>query len=56
VKLSEPNDLKRTIFIFPEGVLSNIYLQDLKNYSYIFSENYSDKHKIILGINSNEES
>ena len=56
VKLSEPNDLKRTIFIFPEGVLSNIYLQDLKNYSYIFSENYSDKHKIILGISSNEES
>ena len=56
VKLSKPNDLKRTIFVFPEGVLSNIYLQDLKNYSYIFSENYSDKHKIILGINSNEES
>jgi apolipoprotein N-acyltransferase len=56
VKLSKPNDLKKTIFIFPEGVLSNIYLQDLKNYSYIFSENYSDKHKIILGISSNEES
>ena len=37
-------------------MLSNIYLQDLKNYSYIFSENYSDKHKIILGISSNEES
>ena len=28
------------IFIFPEGSLSNVYLQDLKNYSHIFSENY----------------
>ena len=55
VKLSEPNNLEKTIFIFPEGVFSNISLKDLKNYSYIFSENYSDQHKIIMGINSNEE-
>ena len=56
VKLSQPNNLEKTIFIFPEGALSNIYLEDLKNYSYIFSENYSNEHKIIIGINSNEES
>ena len=56
IKLSKPNNLENTVFIFPEGVLSNIYLQDLKNYSYIFSENFSDKHKIILGINSYENS
>jgi len=55
VELSRPNNLEKTIFIFPEGVLSNIYLEDLKNYSYIFSENYSDKHKIILGISSVKE-
>jgi len=55
VKLSDPNSLEKTIFIFPEGVLSNIYLEDLKNYSYIFSENYSDQHKIIIGINSSEK-
>ena len=56
IKFSEPNDLEKTIFIFPEGALSNIYLEDLKNYSYIFSENFSDKHKIILGINSRKDS
>ena len=56
IKLSKPNSLKNTVFIFPEGVLSNIYLQDIKNYSYIFSENFSDKHKIILGMNSYEKS
>jgi len=55
IKISNPNDLKKTIFIFPEGVLPNIYLEDLKNYSYIFEENYSDEHKIIMGINSMEE-
>ncbi len=55
VKLSNPNSLEKTIFIFPEGALSNIYLEDLKNYSYIFSENYSDHHKIFIGINSIEE-
>ena len=55
VELSQPNNLKKTIFIFPEGALSNIYLEDLKNYSYIFSKNYSEKHKIILGINSIED-
>ena len=37
VELSQPNNLEKTIFIFPEGVLSNVYLEDLKNYSYIFS-------------------
>ena len=31
------------------------HLEDLKNYSYIFSENYSDQHKIVMGINSSEE-
>ena len=56
IKLSEPDYSENTLFIFPEGVLSNIYLQDLKNFSYIFSENFSDKHKIILGISSYENS
>ena len=56
IKLSEPDHSENTLFIFPEGVLSNIYLQDLKNFSYIFSENFSDQHKIILGISSYENS
>jgi len=55
VKLSGPNNLEKAIFIFPEGVFSNIYLENLKNYNYIFSENYSDQHKIIMGINSSED-
>jgi apolipoprotein N-acyltransferase len=56
IKLSEPNYSENTLFVFPEGVLSNIYLQDLKNFSYIFEENFSDQHKIIFGISSFENS
>ena len=55
IELSQPNKLEKTIFIFPEGVLSGIYLENLKNYSYMFSENYSDQHKIVMGINSIEK-
>ena len=56
VKLSDPEGMEKTIFIFPEGVFSNIYLEDLNNYRYIFSKNYSDQHKIVIGINSKDES
>ena len=55
VQLSKPNNIEKTIFIFPEGALTSVYLEDLKNYNYLFSENYSEQHKIILGINSTEE-
>ncbi len=55
INLSSPKDSEQTVFIFPEGVLPNIYLEDLKNYRYIFEKNYSEKHIIILGINSVEE-
>ena len=54
IKLSKPDDIQKTIFIFPEGVLTSVYLEDLKNYSYLFSENYSDQHQIVMGINSTE--
>ena len=56
IKLSDPQNTEKTIFIFPEGAFSNIYLEDLNNYRYIFSKNYSDQHKIVIGINSRDKS
>ena len=55
IELSQPSDIEKAIFIFPEGVISNIYLENLKSYSYLFSENFSEQHKIIIGINSIED-
>ncbi len=51
IKISKPNPLNKTIFILPEGILSNIYFEDLKKFKYLFSNNFSKKHKIILGMN-----
>ena len=51
IDISEPNPLNKTIFILPEGILSSINFEDLKNFKDLFSNNYSKKHKIILGMN-----
>ncbi len=51
INISDADPLKETIFIFPEGILSSIHFESLQNFKSLFSENFSKKHKIILGIN-----
>ena len=51
INISEPNPSNKTIFIFPEGILSGIYFEDLKKFKNLFSNNFSKNHKIILGMN-----
>ena len=55
INLSNPNDSKKTIFIFPEGIITSIYFKDLKFFKSIFKENYNINHTVILGINSMHE-
>ena len=52
ITLSDPHNLKKTVFIYPEGIITSIYLKDLKFFKQIFKDNYNIKHKVILGINS----
>ena len=52
IELSNPKDEEETLFIYPEGILTNIYLDDLVLYKKTFRENFSKNHKIIMGINS----
>ena len=52
IDLSKPEKKKETLFILPEGILTNIYLKDLNIYKENFKNNFSENHKIILGINS----
>ena len=54
INISDPNPLMETLFIFPEGILSSIYFEDLKKFKNLFSSNYSAKHKIILGMSIHE--
>ncbi len=56
IKLSDPKKQENTIFIFPEGILTSVYLEELKNYINLFENKYSPNHKIILGINSFQNS
>ena len=56
IKISKPKKNERTLFIFPEGIVSGLYLNDLVVYKNYFQKNFSDKHKIILGINVEENS
>jgi len=55
IKLSEPG-LKSTIFVFPEGIFTSIFLEDIHIYKKIFKNNFSKNHKILLGMNSKENS
>jgi len=55
INISDPNPSNKTIFIFPEGILSSIYFDDLKNFKDLFLNNFSKKHKIILGMNVYED-
>ncbi len=52
ISLSDPQNLKKTIFIYPEGIITGIYLKDLKFFKDIFKDNYNTNHRVILGINS----
>ena len=54
INISRPNLLNETVFVLPEGILSNIYFEDLKKFKTLFSNNFSNKHKIILGMNMYE--
>ena len=52
IELSSPDVEQKTIFVFPEGALTGINLKYLDNYKELFKKNFSDKHKIIMGINT----
>ena len=55
IELSDPNISEKTIFIFPEGALAGVNFKYLKYFKSLFSEKYSNKHTIIMGINVEKE-
>ena len=55
INISKPNLSKKTVFVYPEGILSAIYFEDLKKFKALFSNNFSKNHTIILGMNMYEK-
>jgi apolipoprotein N-acyltransferase len=52
IKISDPEENKKTLFIWPEGIFYQSYLEELEKYKNLFSEKFSKNHLIILGINN----
>ena len=52
IKISDPQKDKKTLFIWPEGIFWESYLDDLKKYKNLFENNFSENHLILLGITS----
>ena len=52
IKISNPEKNKKTLFIWPEGIFYESYLQDIEQYQNLFVDRFSENHLIILGINN----
>ena len=54
VDLSNPEIDRNYLYIFPEGILSGILLDELKEFQILFDSKFNEKDRIIIGINSEE--
>ena len=52
IRYSNPENEKKTVFVWPEGIFAGIYFDDLKRFSNVFRKSFSDNHLIVFGINS----
>jgi len=52
IKLSNSEKNKPTIFLWPEGIIPDTYLSEMKNYKDLFYNNFGDDDLIILGLSS----
>ncbi len=52
IKISNPEKEKKTLFIWPEGIFYESYLEDIKKYQNLFEDKFSKNHLIVLGINN----
>jgi len=52
IKISDPEKNKKTLFIWPEGIFYESYLQDLLVHKDLFLNNFNENHIISFGINN----
>ena len=51
IRYSEPDENKKTLFVWPEGVFSGYSFDQIFSFRKLISKNFSEKHYIIFGIN-----
>ena len=52
IKISSPEKNKKILFLWPEGIISDIYQDELDTYKDIISKNFNKNHLVGLGITS----
>ena len=52
IRYSDPDESKKTLFIWPEGVFAGYNFEQIKQYKSIFEKEFSDNHLILFGINT----
>ena len=51
IRYSEPDEKKKTLFIWPEGVFSGYSYNEILNFKNLITNNFSKDHLILFGIN-----
>lgn len=51
IKISSPQNNVKTIFIWPEGILPEISKDQLKEYKFLFENEFDENHILLIGIN-----
>ena len=51
IKISSPQNNEKTIFIWPEGILPDISKDQLKEYKFLFQNEFNENHILAIGIN-----
>ena len=51
IKISSPQKNEKTIFIWPEGILPDISKDQLREYKFLFENEFNENHILSIGIN-----
>ena len=55
IRYSEPENNKKTLFVWPEGVFTGFDFDQIKKYRTLFEEAFSENHLILFGSNTTYE-
>ena len=55
IRYSEPENSKKTFFIWPEGIFSGYSYNEILSFKDIIAKNFNKNHYIIFGINKIDE-
>ncbi len=55
IKISDPSNDEKTIFVWPEGILPDISQDELIEYKWLFKDKFSKNHLLIIGTNDQSD-